>query len=43
MRERVAMLDGNMTADATTEGGYEITVFIPVQAGSEPREQVDLA
>ncbi|MEV5202611.1 histidine kinase [Streptomyces sp. NPDC053720] len=43
MRERVAMLDGNMTADATTEGGYEITVFIPVQAGSEPREQADLA
>ena len=43
MRERVAMLDGNMTADATTEGGYEITVFIPVQAGSEPREQADVA
>ncbi|MGQ7750402.1 sensor histidine kinase [Streptomyces sp. WC2508] len=43
MRERVAMLDGNMTADATTEGGYEIAVFIPVQAGSEPREQADLA
>ncbi|MGW0959163.1 sensor histidine kinase [Streptomyces gelaticus] len=39
MRERVAMLDGDMTAEATGEGGYEIAVFIPVQAGSEPREQ----
>ncbi|MFD0344403.1 sensor histidine kinase [Streptomyces sp. NPDC127117] len=43
MRERVAMLDGDMMADTTAEGGYEITVFIPVQAGSEPREQADLA
>ncbi|MEL5957981.1 histidine kinase [Streptomyces sp. CLV115] len=43
MRERVAMLDGNMLADATAEGGYEITVFLPVQAGSEPKEQADLA
>ncbi|WP_405714179.1 MULTISPECIES: sensor histidine kinase [unclassified Streptomyces] len=39
MRERVAMLNGDMTADTTAEGGYEIAVFIPVQAGSEPREQ----
>jgi hypothetical protein len=39
MRERVAMLDGDMTAGATGEGGYEIAAFIPVQAGSEPREQ----
>ncbi|MFG3525646.1 sensor histidine kinase [Streptomyces sp. NPDC047917] len=43
MRERVAMLDGNMTADTTAEGGYEITVFIPVQADAEPREQADVA
>ncbi|MER5612883.1 histidine kinase [Streptomyces sp. NPDC002215] len=43
MRERVAMLNGDMTADATTDGGYEITVFIPVQAGSEPLEQADRA
>ncbi|MFE7353877.1 sensor histidine kinase [Streptomyces sp. NPDC057543] len=31
MRERVAMLDGDMTAEPTAEGGYEITVFIPVR------------
>ena len=43
MRERVAMLDGDMTAEATGEGGYEIAAFIPVQAGSELREQADRA
>lgn len=32
MRERVAMLNGEMTAEPTTEGGYEVTAFIPVQA-----------
>ncbi|MFI6864218.1 sensor histidine kinase [Streptomyces sp. NPDC050421] len=32
MRERVAMLNGEMTAETTTEGGYEVTAFIPVQA-----------
>ncbi|MFD4947288.1 sensor histidine kinase [Streptomyces sp. NPDC058239] len=31
MRERVAMLNGDMTAEATQEGGYEIAAFIPVQ------------
>ncbi|MFD0025673.1 sensor histidine kinase [Streptomyces sp. NPDC058382] len=31
MRERVAMLNGEMTAERTTEGGYEVTAFIPVQ------------
>ncbi|WP_282791050.1 histidine kinase [Streptomyces sp. CC224B] len=30
MRERVAMLDGEMTAEATADGGYEVTVFLPV-------------
>ncbi|MBF6051023.1 two-component sensor histidine kinase [Streptomyces eurocidicus] len=30
MRERVAMLGGGMTAEATAEGGYEVTAFIPV-------------
>jgi signal transduction histidine kinase len=35
MRERVSMLGGEMTAEATAEGGYEVTVFIPVAA--EPR------
>lgn len=30
MRERVSMLDGEMTAEGTADGGYEVTVFIPV-------------
>ncbi|MFJ8336372.1 sensor histidine kinase [Streptomyces sp. NPDC094437] len=30
MRERVTMLDGEMTAAPTEEGGYEVTVFLPV-------------
>ncbi|MEU9947123.1 histidine kinase [Streptomyces sp. NPDC047939] len=30
MRERVAMLNGEMTAETTAEGGYEVTAFIPV-------------
>ncbi|MFD5696576.1 histidine kinase [Streptomyces lasiicapitis] len=30
MRERVTMLDGEMTAEATADGGYEVTVFLPV-------------
>ncbi|MGW4159848.1 sensor histidine kinase [Streptomyces sp. NPDC004788] len=34
MRERVTMLNGEMTAEATADGGYEVTVFIPV-----PREE----
>ncbi|MFJ8313205.1 MULTISPECIES: sensor histidine kinase [unclassified Streptomyces] len=32
MEERVAMLGGAMTAEPTGEGGYEVTVFIPVAA-----------
>lgn len=32
MRERVAMLNGEMTAETTAEGGYEVTAFIPVPA-----------
>ncbi|MFF4181949.1 sensor histidine kinase [Streptomyces sp. NPDC001691] len=39
MAERVAMLGGAMTAEATREGGYEVTVFIPVEA-AEPVEPV---
>ncbi|WP_328872805.1 histidine kinase [Streptomyces sp. NBC_00287] len=36
MRERVTMLNGEMTAAPTDEGGYEVTVFLPVQlAGDE--------
>ncbi|MEU1073242.1 MULTISPECIES: histidine kinase [unclassified Streptomyces] len=30
MRERVAMLGGEMTAGGTGDGGYEVAVFIPV-------------
>ncbi|WP_374103106.1 sensor histidine kinase [Streptomyces sp. B93] len=30
MRERVSMLSGEMTAGPTAEGGYEVTVFLPV-------------
>ncbi|MET7697093.1 histidine kinase [Streptomyces sp. NPDC005485] len=32
MRERVVMLDGEMTTGATDDGGYEVTVFLPVPA-----------
>ncbi|MFE2380531.1 sensor histidine kinase [Streptomyces misionensis] len=32
MRERVGMLDGEMTTARTAEGGYEVTVFLPVPA-----------
>ncbi|MER7494239.1 histidine kinase [Streptomyces pharetrae] len=35
MRERVSMLNGEMTAGPTDEGGYEVTVFLPVPATSE--------
>ncbi|MFC8674226.1 sensor histidine kinase [Streptomyces griseorubiginosus] len=35
MRERVSMLNGEMTAEATDEGGYEVTVFLPVPFGGE--------
>ncbi|OSZ62245.1 two-component sensor histidine kinase [Streptomyces pharetrae CZA14] len=35
MRERVSMLNGEMTAGPTDEGGYEVTVFLPVPAASE--------
>ncbi|MFD7716647.1 sensor histidine kinase [Streptomyces sp. NPDC059814] len=31
MRERVGMLNGEMTAETTADGGYEVTAFIPVQ------------
>ncbi|MBT2469581.1 two-component sensor histidine kinase [Streptomyces sp. ISL-66] len=33
MRERVAMLEGEMTAGETSAGGYEVAVFIPVPSG----------
>nr|WP_202445420.1 histidine kinase [Streptomyces sp. SID4941] len=31
MRERVAMLNGEMTAAPTDDGGYEVAVFLPVR------------
>ena len=35
MRERVSMLNGEMTAGPAEDGGYEVTVFLPVAAVSE--------
>ncbi len=35
MRERVSMLNGEMTAVPTDDGGYEVTVFLPVSLASE--------
>lgn len=32
MRERVSMLNGEMTAGPTDDGGYEVAVFLPVAA-----------
>ncbi|MEU0131966.1 MULTISPECIES: histidine kinase [unclassified Streptomyces] len=32
MRERVAMLNGEMTAETTEDGGFEVAVFLPVPA-----------
>lgn len=32
MQERVSMLNGQMTAAPTSEGGYEVTVFLPATA-----------
>ncbi|KAB2590085.1 sensor histidine kinase [Streptomyces arboris] len=40
MRERVAMLNGAMTAAAAEDGGYEVAVFLPVPpAEIEPDER----
>ncbi|WP_329444225.1 histidine kinase [Streptomyces sp. NBC_01426] len=36
MRERVAMLEGEMTAQETAAGGFEVAVFIPVRSRPEP-------
>lgn len=35
MRERVSMLNGEMTAAPADDGGYEVTVFLPVPSVSE--------
>ncbi len=39
MRERVAMLEGEMTAGETAAGGYEVAVFIPVRGRQEPAQE----
>ncbi|WP_175412773.1 histidine kinase [Streptomyces sp. TRM64462] len=36
MRERVAMLNGELTAEATDDGGYEVAAFIPVAKEEAP-------
>ncbi|MET9493462.1 histidine kinase [Streptomyces sp. NPDC006552] len=41
MRERVSMLSGEMTAGRTEDGGYEITVFVPVAAHVPERREPD--
>ncbi|NBE56495.1 sensor histidine kinase [Streptomyces boluensis] len=37
MRERVAMLDGEMTTGPAADGGYEVTVFLPARGSDEER------
>ncbi|MER8033203.1 histidine kinase [Streptomyces bauhiniae] len=39
MRERVSMLNGEMTAGATAEGGYEVAVFLPVPAAAPTEDE----
>ncbi|MFD0312270.1 sensor histidine kinase [Streptomyces sp. NPDC127119] len=38
MRERVSMLDGEMTAEATDDGGYEVAVFLPVPSAASTED-----
>ncbi|WP_225824792.1 sensor histidine kinase [Streptomyces naphthomycinicus] len=38
MRERVSMLNGDMTAGPGADGGYEVTVFLPVPAADTASE-----
>ncbi|MFE2975468.1 sensor histidine kinase [Streptomyces sp. NPDC059258] len=38
MRERVAMLNGEMTAGTTADGGYEVAVFLPVPLSEQPEQ-----
>ncbi|MEU9474565.1 histidine kinase [Streptomyces sp. NPDC048191] len=35
MRERVSMLNGEMTAGPSPDGGYEVTVFLPAATATE--------
>jgi signal transduction histidine kinase len=43
MRERVGMLNGEMTAGPTRDGGYETVVFLPVPAVPGPSATPDVA
>ncbi|MFI1186449.1 sensor histidine kinase [Streptomyces californicus] len=43
MRERVAMLNGEMTAGATADGGYEVAVFLPVPLSEQQPEAREAA
>ncbi|MFD0027684.1 sensor histidine kinase [Streptomyces sp. NPDC127172] len=42
MRERIAMLSGEMTAGPTADGGYEVAAFVPV-AAPEPKPEPEAA
>ncbi|NED87706.1 sensor histidine kinase, partial [Streptomyces sp. SID11233] len=39
MRERVAMLEGELTAGPTESGGFEVSVWIPVPAAEREAEE----
>ncbi|WP_399495235.1 sensor histidine kinase [Streptomyces sp. P9(2023)] len=41
MRERVTMLNGEMTAEPTEDGGFEVTAFVPVIRERDLEEVVD--
>ncbi|MBU6536519.1 sensor histidine kinase, partial [Streptomyces mayonensis] len=38
MRERVAMLDGSLTAHPLPDGGYQVSAFLPVDEADTPDE-----
>ncbi len=38
MRERTAMLGGELASGATPDGGYEVTAILPVKPAAEPAE-----
>ncbi|MFE0418536.1 sensor histidine kinase [Streptomyces tendae] len=42
MRERVAMLDGTLTAQSLPDGGYQVAAFLPVDAPDLPTDAPDL-
>ncbi|MDF6045745.1 sensor histidine kinase [Streptomyces sp. JH14] len=41
MRERTAMLGGELAAGATPDGGYEVTAILPVSAPAQSAEPVE--